>query len=254
MNKRLSPSDRAALLRDAAKRLDAPTRRVFLLGAAGIGTLAAATGIAVVDGPSAENVLDQMSRFNDKVQAWLFDPVKLAPTFSEADITRPYPFNAFYPREEAPDYDDSYSLSFTGRVTDKRAWSLGALRAMRQESQITRHICIEGWSAIGKWSGIPLWHMLARVGADLRSKYVTFHCLDNYSTSIDMASALHRQTILALSFCDKPLPRIYGAPLRLRIPTKLGFKSAKHVFEISVNNDPPTGFWERTGYNWFSGS
>jgi DMSO/TMAO reductase YedYZ molybdopterin-dependent catalytic subunit len=251
--KLLSPSERGALIKEAAARLDKPTRRLFLRRAAGVGTLAAITGVAIVDGPSAEQALKTMSTFNDRVQAWLFDPRRMAPTFAEAEITRPFPFNAFYGPDDAPEPDDTYELAIGGLVQNKRAWKVEELRSMRQATQITQHVCIEGWSAIGKWTGVPLREVLLRAGADLRAKYVTFNCLDRYSTQIDMPSALHPQTILALSFLDQPLPKMYGAPVRLRIPTKLGFKSAKHIYEIVVSNDYVEGFWERQGYNWFAG-
>ncbi|MEQ1863512.1 MAG: molybdopterin-dependent oxidoreductase [Micropepsaceae bacterium] len=249
----LSPSEREALVKDAAKALDVPSRRLFLKRAAGIGTIAAITGIAVVDGPSAEKALASMSMFNDRAQAWLFDPTRLAKTFSEAEITRPYPFNAFYEAKDAPEADETYELLVGGMVEKKQPWTVDALSALPQETQITQHVCIEGWSAIGKWRGVRLRDFLMRVGADLRAKYVTFNCLDRYSTQIDMPSALHPQTILALSFLDEKLPKMYGAPVRLRIPTKLGFKSAKHIYEIVVSNDYVEGFWERQGYNWFAG-
>ncbi|MBP6013342.1 MAG: molybdopterin-dependent oxidoreductase [Alphaproteobacteria bacterium] len=251
--KLLSPSERGAVMKEAAERLDQPTRRLFLRRAAGIGTIAAITGVAIVDGPSAETALKTMSQFNDRVQAWLFDPRRRAQTFAEAEITRPFPFNAFYGPDDAPDYDETYELAIGGLVQNKRAWKVNELRKLPQETQITKHICIEGWSAIGKWSGSPLREFLMRAGADLRAKYVTFNCLDRYSTQIDMASALHPQTILATSFLDEPLSRKYGAPVRLKIPTKLGFKNAKHIYEIVVSNDYVEGFWERQGYNWFAG-
>jgi DMSO/TMAO reductase YedYZ molybdopterin-dependent catalytic subunit len=94
---------------------------------------------------------------------------------------------------------------------------------------------------------------LRRVGADLRAKYVTFHCDDQYTTSIDMPTALHPQTILALWFDDGILPRQYGFPMKICIPTKLGFKNPKHIGEIEVGNEYTGGYWETYGYNWFSG-
>lgn len=251
--KLLSPSEQNSLLKDAAGELDKPARRLFLKRAAGIGTIAALTGIAIVDGPSAEQALKAMSGFNDRVQAWLFDPSRMATTFSEAQVTKPFPFNAFYEPDSAPEADEDYELAIGGMVSNKRAWKVSELAALRQSTQITEHVCIEGWSAVGKWRGVRLSDVLQRAGADLRAKYVTFNCLDRYSTQIDMPSALHPQTILALSFLDQPLPRMYGAPVRLKIPTKLGFKSAKHVYEIVVTNDYYEGFWERQGYNWFAG-
>jgi DMSO/TMAO reductase YedYZ molybdopterin-dependent catalytic subunit len=251
--KLMSASDRDALVKDAAKSLDVPSRRLFLKRAAGIGTIAAITGVAIVDGSSAEKALASMSKFNDRAQAWLFDPTRLAKTFAEADITRPFPFNAFYDAKDAPESDETYELLVGGMIGKKQAWKVDALRALPQETQITQHVCIEGWSAIGKWRGVRLSEFLTRIGADLNAKYVTFNCLDRYSTQIDMPSALHPQTVLALSFLDGNLPKMYGAPVRLRIPTKLGFKSAKHIYEIVVSNDYVEGFWERRGYNWFAG-
>ncbi len=251
--KLLSPSEQGALLKEAAQSLDQPTRRLFLRRAAGIGTIAAITGVAIVDGPSAEQALKSMSTFNDRVQAWLFDPNRMAKTFSEAEITKPFPFNAFYDADSAPEADETYELAIGGMVTNRRPWKVAELAALPQATQVTQHVCIEGWSAIGKWRGVRLSDVLQRAGADLHARYVTFNCLDRYSTQIDMPSALHPQTILALSFLDEPLPKMYGAPVRLKIPTKLGFKSAKHVYEIVVTNDYLEGFWERQGYNWFAG-
>jgi DMSO/TMAO reductase YedYZ molybdopterin-dependent catalytic subunit len=145
-----------------------------------------------------------------------------------------------------------WRLEVSGLVDDRRVWSLAELRALPQEEQITRHVC-EGWSQVGQWSGVPLHFFLRRVGADLRAKYVAFRCFDDYWTSIDMPSALHPQTILTLDFEQKPLEPPWGAPLRLRIPTKLGFKNPKYITSIAVTNDYPGGYWEDKGYNWFSG-
>ena len=91
-------------------------------------------------------------------------------------------------------------------IDNKQTWTLDQLRALPQESQITRHICVEGWSAIGKWGGVPFGDFLRMVGADTTAKYVGFKCADNYYSSIDMATALHPQTILALTFRDQVLP------------------------------------------------
>ena len=121
-------------------------------------------------------------------------------------------------------------------------------------SQITRHICVEGWSAIGKWGGVTFKTFLERVGADLTARYVGFKCADNYYTSIDMPTALHAQTLLTFKFADELLPVAYGFPMKLRMPTKLGFKNPKHITAIFVTNDYPGGYWEDQGYNWFSGS
>ena len=107
---------------------------------------------------------------------------------------------------------------------------------------------------IGKWGGPRLSDFLQRVGADLSAKYVGFQCADGYYGSIDMPSALHPQTIMAVKFADEIIPAKYGYPFKVRIPTKLGFKNPKWVTTIFVTNRFPGGFWEDRGYNWFSGS
>jgi len=170
-------------------------------------------------------------------------------------ITRPFPFNAFYSEDEVPEVDgDSFRLEVTGLVADKRQWSLPELRAMPQIDQVTRHICVEGWSAIGKWGGVSFASFLRRIGADLSAKYVGFKCADDYFTSIDMPTALHPQTTLALTYDGQPLPPKYGYPMKLRMPTKLGYKNPKHIQAIFVTNTYPGGYWEDQGYNWFGGS
>ena len=147
-----------------------------------------------------------------------------------------------------------YKLELGGMIKEKKAWRLPELYALPQVSQVTRLICVEGWSAIGKWSGVRFSEFLQRVGADLTAKYVGFNCGDDYYSSIDMATALHPQTILAFRFADQILPPKFGFPMKLRIPTKLGFKNPKHITEIFVVNDNPGGYWEDKGYNWFSGN
>jgi len=135
----------------------------------------------------------------------------------------------------------------TGLDDDARDWTLDRPYALPRITQITRHICIEGWSAIGKWTGVRFSDFLQSVGADLAAKYVTFRCDDQYTTSIDMPTALHPQTILAFWFDDEQLPRRHGFPMKLRVPTKLGFKNPKHIGEIEVGNDYTGGYWETYG-------
>ena len=203
----------------------------------------------------ADRALRAVSRWNDKVQAALFNPELLAPTYPASAITRPPRFNAFYAESHAPVIDaTSWKLELSGQIADKRPWRLAELRAAPQQSQITRFICVEGWRVVGQWGGVPLGWFLRRVGADTKAHYVSLHCADGYYESLDMASALHPQTLLALDFLGKPLTPPFGFPLRLRIPTKLGFKNPKSVVAMSVTNVFPGGYWVRQGYNWFSGS
>ncbi|MBG0801590.1 molybdopterin-dependent oxidoreductase [Methylocystis sp. H4A] len=226
-------------------------RRLFLKQGLSLGALSLLSGCTLKDDDAVDRLLLTMSRFNDRVQAALFDPAKLAPTYSEADVTTPFPFNAYYEEKDVPFVDgQSYRLQLSGLIADRRPWSLSELRALPQSSQITRLVCVEGWSAIGQWRGVAFRHFLERIGADLTARYVGFKCADKYYSSIDMPSALHPQTLLALDFADAK----YGYPLRLRLPTKLGFKNPKFIGEIFVTNDDPGGYWEDKGYNWFSGS
>ncbi len=240
---------------DAQPDLVRLQRRRLLRSGLSLGALTMLAGCNLSDGDAVDKALWAMSRLNDRVQAWLFDPNRLAPTYAEKDITDPFPFNAFYPEDNVPEVDrDTYKLQVSGLVTEKAPWTIAQLRTLPQESQITRHICIEGWSAIGQWSGVPFRTFLQRIGADTRARYVGFKCADRYYSSIDMATALHPQTILALDYRGAELPDKYGYPVKLRVPTKLGFKNPKHIVSLFVTNDNPGGWWEDQGYNWFSGS
>jgi DMSO/TMAO reductase YedYZ molybdopterin-dependent catalytic subunit len=230
-------------------------RRLFLKRGLSLGALSLLAGCDITDDEAVQRVLSSMSRWNDDVQHWLFDSQRLAPEFPESRITEPFPYNGYYPEEEVREIDGaSYKLELAGMMRDRRPWSLADLYALPQVSQVTRHICVEGWSAIGKWSGVRLSDFLARIGADTTAKYVGFQCADDYYGSIDMATALHPQTIIALRYADEILPPKYGYPLKIRIPTKLGFKNPKHVAAMFVTNEYPGGYWEDKGYNWFSGS
>lgn len=247
--------DEQAIIKAVARELEVPARRQFFRHVWTVGGIAMLTGCSLDDGDSVESMLKKVSRFNDRVQAALFDPKRLAPTYPEALMTRPFPFNAYYDRDGIPDIDGGdFRLSVGGLVSNKRQWTLPELNALPQTSQVTRLICVEGWSAIGKWGGVVFSDFLQRVGADTTAKYVGLKCGDDYYTSIDMPTALHPQTLLTLTYDGQVLPPEYGYPLRLRMPTKLGFKNPKHVVEIFVTNDYPGGYWEDQGYNWFSGS
>jgi len=230
-------------------------RRLFLRRGLSLGALSLLAGCELTDNDNVQKVLTAMSRWNDGAQAWLFDPRRLAPEFPASMITNPFPFNAYYSEDEVRLVDSgSYKLEVGGLVREKKSWQLAELYALPQVSQITRHICVEGWSAIGKWSGPRFSDFLQRVGADTTARYVGFKCADDYYTSIDMATALHPQTIMAFMYADQVLPPKYGFPWKLRIPTKLGFKNPKHVVAMFVTNENPGGYWEDKGYNWYSGS
>jgi DMSO/TMAO reductase YedYZ molybdopterin-dependent catalytic subunit len=246
--------DKHLLVKDAAKLMPALSRRRFLSGGASLGALTLLTGCEVSDSISAENMLAQISKFNDAVQAKLFNPNALAPTYPESRITRPFPFNAYYTIDDAPEIAAAdWQLEVSGLVENKKPWKLAELYALPQETQITRHICVEGWSAIGSWTGARLSEFLTRVGADMRAKYVWFRCDEGYSTSIDMQTALHPQTQMTFKFDGQILPKAYGFPMKVRIPTRLGFKNPKYVVSLDVTNDYRGGYWENQGYNDYSG-
>jgi DMSO/TMAO reductase YedYZ molybdopterin-dependent catalytic subunit len=252
--KQVSGVDPKLLIKDAAKLLPEPSRRLFLRGATSLGALAMLTGCDIIDSDTSEKALRVVSRFNDRVQALLFSGTTLAPTFPESAITRPFPFNAYYDQDEAPDIDgDTYQLEIGGLVDNKKSWALPELNKLPEVSQITRLVCVEGWSAIGSWQGVKLSDFLKLIGADTSAKYVWFQCAEGYSNTIDMPTALHPQTQLTLKFDNKTLPRAYGFPIKIRIPTKLGFKNPKYVTAMWVQNNDAGGYWENQGYNWFSG-
>jgi DMSO/TMAO reductase YedYZ molybdopterin-dependent catalytic subunit len=246
--------DAKSLIKEAGKLMPDPARRRFLRAAASLGALTLLTGCDIIDGDSAENALRVVSRFNDKVQALLFSRTKLAPTYSEKDITRPFPFNAYYSIDQAPTVDPAtYKLEISGLVENKTPWTLEALYKLPEVSQITRHVCVEGWSAIGSWQGAVLSDFLQRIGADTRAKYIWFHCAEGYTNTIDMPTAMHPQTQMSFKFDHQILPRAYGFPMKIRMPTKLGFKNPKYVVAMEVTNTNHGGYWSNQGYNWFSG-
>lgn len=251
--------EQAAVLRLLEKELsirglDQGRRRLLRLSLAGATALLA--GCGVTDNESVEAVLKRISRLNDGAQGALFSPQTLAARYPRSELTLPFRFNAFYSEASVPEIDEAgWRLSIGGMVRKPGDWTLSELKALPPLTEITRLICIEGWSAIGQWAGVPLHHFLNLVGADTRAQYVAFTCADGYYTSIDMASALHPQTMLAFSFNGSDrLPDEFGFPLRLRIPTKLGFKNPKHLTGIVVSNGFTSGYWEDLhGYNWFAG-
>jgi DMSO/TMAO reductase YedYZ molybdopterin-dependent catalytic subunit len=229
-------------------------RRGIIRGGLSLGALALLTGCDVTSDPSIDKGLRQISKWNDRVQAALFDPNHLAPTYPASMILRPPKFNAYYDITEVkPVAVADWKLELAGLVTDKRPWTLERLMTLPSSSMVIKHICVEGWDYIGGWSGPTLRSFLERVGADLHAKYVAFKTADDYPSSIDMATALHPQTQLTFWFDGDVLPRQYGFPMKLRIPTKLGFKNPKHIGEIEIGNEYTGGYWETYGYNWFSG-
>lgn len=195
----------------------------------------------------------------------------LAREYADVDVDRHFRVNGFatptsqsYMTLQADNFA-SYRLIVDGAVERRRAFTLAELRAMPQRTQITRHDCVEGWSAIGKWSGVPLAALLDAVGPRSDAGYVVFRCMDDdgygnlFYESLDLHQARHPQALLALVLNDAPLDADHGAPLRLRVPTQLGYKSAKWIGRIDVVGSFATiyggngGYWEDRGYEWYAG-
>jgi DMSO/TMAO reductase YedYZ molybdopterin-dependent catalytic subunit len=195
----------------------------------------------------------------------------LAREYRDADVDRNFrvngldtPSDATYASLAQGRFRD-YRLAIDGLVERPQRLSLAELRAAGDRTQITRHDCVEGWSAIGKWRGAPLGTVLAMAQPKPNARYCVFHCFDidqsgtHYYESLDLHEAAHPQTILALDLNDKPLDNDHGAPVRLKIPTQLGYKSAKWVQRIELVADftpiggGSGGYWEDQGYEWYAG-
>jgi DMSO/TMAO reductase YedYZ molybdopterin-dependent catalytic subunit len=229
-------------------------RRLFLKQGLSLGALTLLTGCDVTDTSAVQSALNGISSWNDRAQAAIFNLNRMMPTYPESEAVKDFRYNAYFGQSLAPKIEgDTFKLDLSGLIDNRRPWSLSELYALPQESQVTRHVCVEGWSMIGKWTGVPFRTFLERIGADLSAKYVGFECADGYYCSIDMASALHPQTLLTFKISDETLAPRYGYPLKLRIATKLGFKNPKWITAMYVTNRFPGGFWEDRGYNWFGG-
>ena len=244
----------AGILDDHRPLIRSLERRGLIRGGLSLGALTMLTGCDVADTTSVGKALRAISSFNDRVQAAIFDPDKLAPEYPASMVLKPPRFNAYYDIEDVKPVDgDTWRLEFAGLVQEKQPWTRQQLAALPEREMIVRHICVEGWDYIGQWSGVPLRSVLERVGADLRAKYVAFKTSDNYPSSIDMATALHPQTLLATKYAGEALADPFGYPLRLRTSTKLGYKNPKWITAIEVTNTYPGGYWESLGFNWHGG-
>jgi DMSO/TMAO reductase YedYZ molybdopterin-dependent catalytic subunit len=195
----------------------------------------------------------------------------LAREYHERDVDREFRVNGFATpsdvryAELAAGKFAAYRLVVDGAVERPRTFTLAELAQMPQQTQITRHDCVEGWSAIGKWSGVRLADLLAVVAPRSDARYAVFRCMDNdgagnlYYESLDMHQARHPQALLATRLNDVPLDPSHGAPVRLRVPTQLGYKSAKWIARIELAGGVATiaggrgGYWEDQGYEWYAG-
>ena len=202
-------------------------------------------------------LLDEGYVFSDWASDKLFGRHRLARTFSNnqvAPLDR-FPYNYYDVLEPEIDFE-TWTLTVEGLVQRRGDFKLEQIKAFPKVVQNTRHVCVEGWDVIGNFGGTRASDFLKAIGADLSARYLEAECLDSYYESIDMATILHPQTLLCYEMYGKPLDRGHGAPLRLQMPTKLGYKQAKYLDTIRVTNvlkGGKQGYWEDQGYNWYGG-
>jgi DMSO/TMAO reductase YedYZ molybdopterin-dependent catalytic subunit len=194
-------------------------------------------------------------RFSDWASAELFRSGHLAPTFGDSELT---PFTKFPINDydvDDPEVDlDKWTLTVSGAVQKPGEYSLAQIQALPKISQNTRHVCVEGWDVIGRFGGARLADFLKTIGADSTARFVSVECADDYYESLDMATAMQPQTLLCYEMYDQPLTREHGAPLRLQIPTKIGYKQAKYLTHLKVSHlRDRIGYWEDQGYSEFYG-
>lgn len=252
------------------------TRRNLLLGASALSL----SGCKVLDGladrqSTGHAVFASANSLTYRVQRAMGGGRTLAPEYTQADIRQGMrPNGSTDP--QAPDYVAmrdagfaDYRLAVTGLVDTPLSLSLPELKALPSRTQITRHDCVEGWSCIAKWQGVPLASILDMAGPQADARFVVFHCMDDierglsgivlYHESIDFVDARHPQTILAYAMNDADLPVRNGAPLRVRIERQLGYKMAKYIHTIELVSDfsglgrEKGGYWEDRGYDWYAG-
>ena len=247
-------------------------RRGFLtrgLAAASTALLAGCDELS--DQPWVKRVLDSAEELTLVSQRALLSPTALAREYPEADLSPAFkangstdPGDPVYKAHAANGFAD-WKLGIGGLVEQPLELSLAELRAMPSRTQITRHDCVEGWSAIAKWKGVPLMQIIDRVQPKEQARFIVFHCMDTdssgnyYYESIDLRDAAHPQTILAYEMNDRDLPIEYGAPLRLRLENQLGYKHAKYIRRLEFVEGlgqlggGKGGYWEDQGYEWYAG-
>jgi DMSO/TMAO reductase YedYZ molybdopterin-dependent catalytic subunit len=256
-----------------------PDRRGVLKALAAISGLMVAGCDRVASEPRFRSVLDSANSLTYRMQRLLIGAHRPAPEYSEADISPAFRGNGSTdPQDEAyltlvDTHFADWRLKVHGLVEHELSFSLRELRALPARTQITRHDCVEGWSCIAKWTGVPLAELLARASVRPEARFVVFHCADTlddgsdsvdpettrYYESIDLIDAEHPQTILAYLMNGEPLTVRHGAPLRLRLERQLGYKMAKYVMRIELVRNLAGlhggrgGYWEDRGYEWYAG-
>jgi len=237
------------------------SRRDFLrLGAlAGPASIVAACGWD--GGPTLQPKLRDFSRLND----WVGENILLSPS----RLAREYPVSARTPMENFPSYSISYNQTGSFPSPDSRKeWALEvgglvqkpvrltrrAIEALPSQTYTVKHHCVEGWTAVATWTGVPVATVFALVEPTQQARYLRFDSFDSgYYNGWDLKSALHPQTILAYAYNERPLMMNHGAPLRLYSPIKLGYKLTKYLTRMTFTHERPGGYWEDQGYPWLGG-
>ena len=247
-------------------------RRQFLKGAAGAASLVALAGCDNLTQSSwFPSILNKAEKLTDLVQRAITPANALAKEYGDADISKVFPANGNTDpgteayAEHAAQKFAGWSLDIVGLVQTPMSWSLAAIKELPARTQITRHDCVEGWSAIGKWTGVPLGDLMRQVQTMPNARYAVFYCADvddegiAYYESMAVADCYHPQTILAYELNGSPLDIAHGAPLRLRFERQLGYKQAKYVMRIELVESlagvggGKGGYWEDQGYEWYAG-
>lgn len=202
-----------------------------------------------------ESLLKKGLGFSDWASARLFRRGHLAPTFSDSELTpfEKFPINGYDVADPGVIFEN-WTLTVSGAVQKPGDYRLAQIQALPRIRHNTRHICVEGWDVIGRFGGARLSDFLSMIGADMSARFIAVTCADDYYESLDMATALHPQTLLCYEMYDRPLTREHGAPLRLNVPTKVGYKQPKYLTNLKVTNVlDRVGYWEDQGYSSFYG-
>ena len=230
-------------------------RRGFLRCAARASAAAVAAACGWDGGDTVRPGLLDVSRVNDWVgEHVLYSPTRVARTYPSGVRSAMMP--SYFISTMTPVLRDpsTWRLRVDGLVAQPLELSLEALMGMPRVSYTVKHHCVEGWTAIAGWHGVPLAAIVERCRPLPAARYIDFVSFDSdYSNGWDLASALHPQTILAYGMNDTPLPPAHGAPLRLYSPTKLGYKLTKYLVSMTFTEERPGGYWEDQGYPWFGG-
>ena len=219
--------------------------------------LSAVLGLGAVAVPKLRSpILTKSVELGGRAQAAFHGKLTLAPVYSDAELTpsAQFPVNSYLLADPGVDLG-SWKLNVSGDVASPGEYTLAQVQSLRKINQNTRHICIEGWSVIGKFAGTSLTTFLDYVGASPSARFLTVECADDYYEFLDMETARHPQTLLCYEMYGAPLTAEHGAPLRLQMPTKLGYKQAKYLTKLRVTTElgKRRGYWVDLGYPAYGG-